>query len=88
METPCMCVVPGLIGWVLAILTDQKALYFYSGGFAASFGQGVSHMMTGEMATLVQLQAGDTANKVAHEWAHTTYFPCLLLQSCLQSMLA
>ena len=37
------------------------------------------------MATLTQLQA-DGAAKFAHEWAHTTFFPNLLLQSVHQSL--
>lgn len=77
----------GLVGWLLAILTNQPALYFYSCGFIASLAQGVSHGYTKEMATLVQLQS-EGFQKFAHEWAHTIFFPSLLIQSVLQSLLS
>eukprot|EP00729_Bicosta_minor_P001421 gene1421-15843_t len=55
----------GALQWVVmkhgkglfAVLTNQPLLYFYSGGYIASLGQGVSHALTGELATLAQLQA-------------------------------
>eukprot|EP00932_Pfiesteria_piscicida_P015100 SRR837773.27092.p2 GENE.SRR837773.27092~~SRR837773.27092.p2 ORF type:complete len:101 (-),score=28.55 SRR837773.27092:78-380(-) len=70
----------GLVGWILSVLTDQPWLFFYSGGFLASLSQGVAHHFAGEEGTLPQL-----AN-IADEFAHTTYFPNLLLHSVYQSL--
>jgi len=70
----------GLIGWVLAKLTGQKWIYFWSCGYMASLCQGIAHNYTGELATLPQLSV------IADDLAHTTYFPNLLLQSVYQSL--
>ena len=69
----------GFIGWILSILTNQRWLLFYSGGYLASIGQGVAHYYSQEQATL------PTLSKIGDELAHTTYFPNLLLQSIYQS---
>lgn len=68
-----------IVGWILSLLTEQRWLYFYSGGFLASMCQGVSHHYAGEEGTLPQLA------DVKNELAHTTYFPSLLLHSVYQS---
>lgn len=70
----------GTVGWLLSLVTDQRWLYFYSGGFLASMVQGVSHHYAGEEGTLPQLA------DVGDEFAHTTYFPVLLLHSMYQSL--
>lgn len=69
----------GFLGWILSMLTEQRWLYFYSGGFLASLCQGVSHHYSGEEGTLPQLA------DVKNELAHTTYFPSLLLHSVYQT---
>jgi hypothetical protein len=71
--------VTGLFGWAIAVATDQSALFFYSCGFIATLLQGVSHEVSGEKATLPQL------NNVHDEYAHVTFFPALLLQSAIQT---
>mmetsp|Transcript_38012 Transcript_38012/g.80483 ORF Transcript_38012/g.80483 Transcript_38012/m.80483 type:complete len:325 (+) Transcript_38012:70-1044(+) len=70
----------GIWGWPLALLTDQPWLYFFSTGYLASLAQGVAHYYAGEEGTLPQL-----AN-VSDEYAHTTFFPNILLHSVWQSL--
>lgn len=72
----------GFVGWALALLTGQRSTYFYSCAFTASLAQGLSHNVSGELATLPQLSS------VADEMAHTTFFPALLLHSVHQSLKA
>ena len=69
----------GVFGWVLALMTEQPWLLFYSVGYLASLMQGVSHTLTRETPTLPRLR------NVRDEYAHTTYFPCLVLQSMIQT---
>ena len=69
----------GVFGWILALLTEQPWLLFYSLGYLASLAQGVSHALTGETPTLPRLR------NVRDEYAHTTFFPCLVLQSLLEN---
>jgi len=68
-----------LVGWALALLTDQPWLYFYCGGYLATLAQGVSHHYSGEEGTLPQL------TQIADDIGHTTFFPNLLLHSVWQS---
>jgi hypothetical protein len=75
------------VTWILALLTDQPILFFYGFGFVATIAQGVAHEVSGEKATLVQLQEKSFAEKLPFEWSHVTYFPCLLLQSVHDSAL-
>uniref|UniRef100_A0A7S1XJJ0 Uncharacterized protein n=1 Tax=Phaeomonas parva TaxID=124430 RepID=A0A7S1XJJ0_9STRA len=70
----------GLWGWILAFLTDQPAIYFWSTGFAATMLQGVAHAISGEQGTM------PTLHNYADEVAHVTYFPVLLLRSCYESV--
>jgi len=72
----------GLVGWALSLLTEQRWMLFYSMGFLASLGQGVSHHLAQEEGTLPQLA------QVADELAHTTFFPNLLFQSAQASLRA
>eukprot|EP00756_Hemistasia_phaeocysticola_P061129 Hpha_TRINITY_DN4626_c0_g1::TRINITY_DN4626_c0_g1_i1::g.97023::m.97023 len=61
-----------LIGWIISTVTGESAFFLHSCAFTASLFQGISHQLSGEKATLMQLTD-------AHdEWAHTTYFPLLL----------
>ena len=55
----------------------------YANAFQASLLQGAAHRATGELATLPQL-----GENVSDEYAHTTFFPSLLLQSVGESLLA
>jgi len=75
-----------LFGIPLAALTDQKWMILYSAGFIGSTLQGMSHDITGERATLVQLE--EQGNALPQEMAHATFFPNLLFHSCLDSILA
>jgi hypothetical protein len=70
----------GCIGEYLAILTEQPWLYFYSCGYGATLIQGIAHNTTGELGTLPQL------SDIHDELAHATFFPNLLVQSCLQNV--
>lgn len=65
----------GLIGWIFGILTDQKYLFFYTFGFLASLGQGISHYYSNENPTLPGL------NDINDEYAHMTFFPLLLVHT-------
>jgi hypothetical protein len=59
-----------------------RALFFWHCAFFASLGQGISHKITNEKATLMNLEdEADSAARTAFEWAHVTYFPNLLVQS-------
>ena len=69
----------GIFGWVLALMTEQPWLLFYSCGYLASLAQGVCHTLSGEDGTLAKL------HNIRDEYAHTTYFPCLVLQSVIQT---
>lgn len=72
------------IGRALYISTGVKAIYYLSCAFTASLSQGISHSMSGERATLINLQDVDsTVAKIKFEWAHVVFFPNLLLQSFL-----
>eukprot|EP00658_Telonema_sp_P-2_P059772 TRINITY_DN48899_c0_g1_i2.p1 TRINITY_DN48899_c0_g1~~TRINITY_DN48899_c0_g1_i2.p1 ORF type:complete len:348 (+),score=65.20 TRINITY_DN48899_c0_g1_i2:142-1185(+) len=74
----------GFFGWLLAILTDQPWMYFFSGGFLATVCQGISHHMAGEEGTLPQLAR--TTSGLRSELSHVSFFPNLLLHSCYQSI--
>ena len=65
----------GIFGWVLALMTEQPWLLFYSCGYLASLAQGVCHTLSGEDGTLAKL------HNIRDEYAHTTYFPALVIQS-------
>ena len=76
--------------------TGQPLLYFYSLAFLFQLSQGVSHRISGEQATLLQLNDSTNKKVVSHEqdrrrlgfeWAHVVYFPALLMQSLNQSTL-
>ena len=69
----------GLYGWILALLTDSRLLYFWSCGMMATLGQSVAHGVTKEAATLVVLQGG--MDMTAYELSHVVFFPNLLFQA-------
>mmetsp|Transcript_15310 Transcript_15310/g.20121 ORF Transcript_15310/g.20121 Transcript_15310/m.20121 type:complete len:303 (+) Transcript_15310:154-1062(+) len=70
----------GLYGWILAELTGQEWLYYWSLGYVASLSQGLAHELASEPATLPQLTT------VPDELAHTAYFPNLMFQATLQNL--
>lgn len=82
------CYWAGYIGWVCALLTDQPWLYFYGAGYVASLCQGVSHYLSGEAANLPELALRTGPEKAADELAHTSLFPCLIVGSAYESLLA
>jgi len=65
----------GIVGYVLALLTNQRWLFFYTSGFNATLAQGVAHHISRQPATLPQLTS------FADEIAHATFFPNLVFQS-------
>eukprot|EP00931_Biecheleriopsis_adriatica_P004931 TRINITY_DN106514_c0_g1_i1.p1 TRINITY_DN106514_c0_g1~~TRINITY_DN106514_c0_g1_i1.p1 ORF type:complete len:307 (-),score=41.30 TRINITY_DN106514_c0_g1_i1:70-990(-) len=73
-------VVTGWLGWIVALLTDNKSAYLWSCSFMASLGQGVSHRISGELGTLEVLQ-NDLAEQTSYELSHVTFFPNLLFQA-------
>ncbi|GMH91104.1 hypothetical protein TrST_g10021 [Triparma strigata] len=64
-----------LFGWLLAVLSGDRLFFLWGAGFIATALQGVSHRETKEPPTMPQL-----AN-ISNELAHSTFFPCLLLQA-------
>ena len=74
----------GLYGWIVALLTGSKAVYFWSCGMLATLGQSVAHGVTKEPATLVVLQAG--LNQIEYEFSHVVFFPNLLFQAVLEQL--
>ena len=76
-----MCETVGaLLGWISSVLTADPLMLLMCSSFVGSFLQGVAHEITGEKATLPQLE------DFADEIGHTTFFPCLLLQSIHHSV--
>ena len=82
------CYWAAAIAWPLALLTDQPALAFYGSGYIASLVQGVAHEQTGEKANLPELARRTGPEKAGDEHAHTAFFPCLILHSAHESMVA
>mmetsp|Transcript_18515 Transcript_18515/g.22658 ORF Transcript_18515/g.22658 Transcript_18515/m.22658 type:complete len:288 (+) Transcript_18515:586-1449(+) len=69
----------GLYGWIVAKLTGQAWIYYWSLGYVASLAQAVAHTISDEPATLPQLTS------IPDEIAHTVFFPNILFQSILQN---
>lgn len=74
----------GLWGWIVALLTGSKGLYFWSCGMMATLGQSVAHGVTKEAATLVVLQGG--MDQIEYEFSHTVFFPNLLFQAIYEQL--
>ena len=70
----------GFIGPTLAVATGQPWIFFFSIAYLANVGQGLSHEYTGEQATLTRLVS------LPSEYAHTVFFPNLLLGSVHESL--
>lgn len=70
----------GYAGWIMALLTGEKAFYLHSAAFSASMLQGVAHYLGKQEGTLPQL------NDAHYEFAHTTYFPVLALHRILEHL--
>ena len=73
----------GVVGALLAVLSDDLALLFYCLGYSASLLQGVGHIQAREEATLVQLEAEGA--RTSYEVAHTVYFPALLIDAIVSA---
>lgn len=74
----------GLYGWIIALLTNSKMLYFWSCGMLATLGQSVAHGLTKEAPTLVLLQAG--MSQLQYEFSHVVFFPNLLFQAVYEQL--
>ena len=72
----------GLFGWAFAMLLDSEWLYFLSITNLGGALQGISHELAGQKGTLDQLF------HAAHELAHVSFFPNLVLQTIHQSCTA
>ncbi|KNC50574.1 uncharacterized protein AMSG_00735 [Thecamonas trahens ATCC 50062] len=79
----------------VAILTGSRLAFLWGCSFTAPLMQGTAHKITGETATLINLNkaktsaaAVDTAGKVRFEWAHVTFFPSLAFHSVYHSLSA
>jgi hypothetical protein len=75
----------GFLGWMVALATNTKAVYFWSCGMTASLAQGTSHALAGEAGTLVVLQA-ENFDQTSYELSHATFFPNLIFQAVLSHM--
>lgn len=79
---------------LLAILTNQPLLKLWGIAFSAMLMQGTAHALTGQQATLVNLNKSKQSkaniakqpSKIAFEWAHVTYFPSLAYHAAYQSL--
>lgn len=80
-KSPLGAVTLGLYGWLLALLTGNKATYFWSAGMMATVSQGIAHRVAGEAGTLEVLQ-NDSFDQTSYELSHVTFFPNLLFQAC------
>eukprot|EP00929_Paragymnodinium_shiwhaense_P062630 TRINITY_DN31272_c0_g1_i3.p1 TRINITY_DN31272_c0_g1~~TRINITY_DN31272_c0_g1_i3.p1 ORF type:complete len:278 (-),score=34.42 TRINITY_DN31272_c0_g1_i3:132-965(-) len=70
----------GFFGWIFALLTGEKSIYFWSCGMTASIAQGVAHHAAGEAGTL-EVLSGDALDQTRYELSHVTYFPNLVWQA-------
>ena len=78
----------GYYGSILAVLTDEAWLCFYSCGISASLFQGVAHELSNEAANLPELATRTSVERIADELAHITYFPVLICHSAWQTACA
>lgn len=76
----------GVIGWLLAVLTDQPWLYLHGAGFSASLFQGVSHRWSGEAANLPELALRSEVEGAGDEIGHVSYFPVLIFHASFQTL--
>eukprot|EP00928_Gymnodinium_smaydae_P097947 TRINITY_DN8996_c0_g2_i1.p1 TRINITY_DN8996_c0_g2~~TRINITY_DN8996_c0_g2_i1.p1 ORF type:complete len:311 (-),score=51.81 TRINITY_DN8996_c0_g2_i1:126-1058(-) len=86
-KQPLSAVAFGLVGWLVALLTDSKKTYLWSAGMTATLCQGVAHHVAGEQGTLELLQ-GDEMNQTSYELSHVTFFPNLLFHACYSHLRA
>ena len=90
-KVPEAPVIGGMLLARLAYVATGNVLALLVGcAYTAPFLQGIAHRLTGETATLINLNNDgtqeDVATKVRFEWAHVTFFPSLALQSIHQSL--
>merc|ERR1712039_1058723 len=81
-EKPLSSVIMGLFGWMISLLTGNKAIYYWSAGMMATISQGIAHRSTGEAGTLEVLQ-NDNLDQTSYELSHVTFFPNLVFQAIL-----
>lgn len=86
-KEPLRIVIMGLFGWMIYLMTGNKAIYFWSAGMMATISQGLAHRVAGEAGTLEVLQ-NDTIDQTSYEFSHVTFFPNLLFQACRAHMRA
>lgn len=76
----------GACGGRLAFLaTSNPAFFFFSLGFWGQLCQAMSHLLTGEQATLLQLEKLRGRKKLGYQLAHMHFFPSLLFEACQKS---
>merc|ERR1711991_208402 len=90
-KVPEAPVIGGMLLARLAYVATGNVLALLVGcAYTAPFLQGIAHRLTGETATLINLNNDgtqeDVAAKVRFEWAHVTFFPSLALQSIHHSL--
>merc|ERR1712224_857907 len=73
-KDPIAIVKSALFGWILALLTNNKAIYYWSAGMMATISQGIAHDVAGELGTLQVLQ-DDALDQTSYELSHVTFFP-------------
>lgn len=82
----CNSYYAGVFGWLAALLLNQPFWFFYGSGWSASLAQGSAHRWTGEASNLPELALRADSQKSGDEHAHTSFFPCLLLQAAHESL--
>lgn len=68
------------LGWLLYLLTGEKAFLLHSAAFGATGIQGIAHAMAAEEGTLPQL------NDAHYEFAHCSYFPVLAVHRIVEHL--
>eukprot|EP00239_Pterosperma_sp_CCMP1384_P004277 CAMPEP_0197856876 /NCGR_PEP_ID=MMETSP1438-20131217/29399_1 /TAXON_ID=1461541 /ORGANISM="Pterosperma sp., Strain CCMP1384" /LENGTH=344 /DNA_ID=CAMNT_0043472493 /DNA_START=311 /DNA_END=1345 /DNA_ORIENTATION=- len=71
---------------VLYALTGQEVLRFFACGFTGMVLQGTAHGISQQQATLLNLEEEEADRKLRFEWAHCTFFPCVMWQSVYDSI--
>mmetsp|Transcript_46770 Transcript_46770/g.99962 ORF Transcript_46770/g.99962 Transcript_46770/m.99962 type:complete len:316 (+) Transcript_46770:68-1015(+) len=68
------------LGWIMSLITGEKAFYLHSAAFTASNIQGIAHYLGKQEGTLPQL------NDSHYEFAHCSYFPVLAVHRIFEHL--
>eukprot|EP01126_Amoeba_proteus_P067022 TRINITY_DN980_c0_g1_i1.p1 TRINITY_DN980_c0_g1~~TRINITY_DN980_c0_g1_i1.p1 ORF type:complete len:163 (-),score=33.98 TRINITY_DN980_c0_g1_i1:97-585(-) len=83
-----VAVLGAILARVGGVVGGIGGMDYFSLGFFAMLCQGLSHDLSGELTTLMQLEKGEDAREsIGYTYAHVTYFPALLIHSCRATFL-